>query len=129
MLICEKHDKLICRTALKNVGRFDPGSLCDFIRNDKEIPKKIYVEKSSFDVPGQNCAKMVGNYCASKAAVTMLAKTLALEEAAHKVRVNVVSPGAVFSEMSMGVFQGMRCGLFNSLENPQTQQIAYVDFC
>ncbi len=72
---------------------------------------------------------MVGNYCASKAAVTMLAKTLALEEAAHKVRVNVVSPGAVFSEMSMGVFQGMRCGLFNSLENPQTQQIAYVDFC
>ena len=74
---------------------------------------------------------MVGNYCASKAAVTMLAKTLALEEAAHKVRVNVVSPGAVFSEMSMGVFQGMRCGLFllSRKATDATDTVAYVDLC
>ena len=45
-------------------------------------------------------------YGCSKAAVTMLAKTMALEEARHDVRVNVVSPGAILTGMIKKVFEG-----------------------
>ena len=35
------------------------------------------------------------HYAASKAGVVMLMKTMALELAAHKVRVNAISPGVI----------------------------------
>jgi len=38
-------------------------------------------------------------YCTSKAALLMLSKSLALEEAPHGVRVNTVSPGVVFTDL------------------------------
>jgi NAD(P)-dependent dehydrogenase (short-subunit alcohol dehydrogenase family) len=38
-------------------------------------------------------------YCASKAAVTMMTQTMALELAPHGVRVNAVEPGVVRSEL------------------------------
>lgn len=38
-------------------------------------------------------------YCASKAAVTMMTQTMALELASHGVRVNAVEPGVVRSEL------------------------------
>ncbi len=39
-------------------------------------------------------------YSASKAALTSLAKTTAIEEAPNGVRVNIISPGAIMSEMT-----------------------------
>jgi NAD(P)-dependent dehydrogenase (short-subunit alcohol dehydrogenase family) len=39
------------------------------------------------------------SYNCSKAALTMLAKTLALEEAGNGVRVNLVSPGPIMTDM------------------------------
>ncbi|HEX5787211.1 MAG TPA: 3-oxoacyl-ACP reductase FabG [Woeseiaceae bacterium] len=44
------------------------------------------------------------NYAASKAGVTMLARSLALELAANGVRVNVVSPGAIRTPLNRGVW-------------------------
>ena len=41
----------------------------------------------------------LGGYCASKAALTQLAKTMALEEAPNGVRVNVISPAGIVTEM------------------------------
>ena len=45
-----------------------------------------------------------GAYGTSKAAVTFMAKVMALEEAKHEVRVNVVSPGAILTEMLRDIF-------------------------
>jgi len=48
---------------------------------------------------------MVGNpgasaYCASKGGVLMLGRTLALDWAPHRIRVNIVGPGVVDTPMS-----------------------------
>lgn len=43
------------------------------------------------------------NYCASKAAIQSLARTMALEAAPYGIRINSVSPGYVDTDMSRGV--------------------------
>ncbi|KAJ6245951.1 hypothetical protein M0813_19711 [Anaeramoeba flamelloides] len=48
-----------------------------------------------------------GSYCCSKAALAMLAKTLAVELGPYGVRVNSVVPGIVDSEMHHKFFQNM----------------------
>ncbi len=52
----------------------------------------------------------LGAYGSSKAALTYLAKNLAIEEAKSGVRVNVVSPGAVVSDMLRGAFKSASGG-------------------
>lgn len=42
----------------------------------------------------------IGPYCVSKAGVTMLARSMARELAAHRIRVNVVAPGIVHAGMA-----------------------------
>jgi NAD(P)-dependent dehydrogenase (short-subunit alcohol dehydrogenase family) len=42
----------------------------------------------------------IGPYCVSKAGVRMLARSMARELAAHRIRVNVVAPGIVFAGMA-----------------------------
>jgi NAD(P)-dependent dehydrogenase (short-subunit alcohol dehydrogenase family) len=42
----------------------------------------------------------IGPYCVSKAGVRMLARSMARELAAHKIRVNVVAPGIVHAGMA-----------------------------
>jgi NAD(P)-dependent dehydrogenase (short-subunit alcohol dehydrogenase family) len=42
----------------------------------------------------------ISAYCVSKAGVRMLARSMARELAAHKIRVNVVAPGIVFAGMA-----------------------------
>ncbi len=37
-----------------------------------------------------------------------MAKVLALEEAPNKVRVNLVSPGAIFTDMMKSFYEGKR---------------------
>ncbi len=51
-----------------------------------------------------------GIYGATKAAMINLAKVMALEEAEHKVRVNVICPGAIMTEIlnGQGIVDSMR---------------------
>ena len=42
----------------------------------------------------------IGPYCVSKAGVRMLARSMARELAAHRIRVNVVAPGIVHAGMA-----------------------------
>jgi NAD(P)-dependent dehydrogenase (short-subunit alcohol dehydrogenase family) len=42
----------------------------------------------------------IAPYCVSKAGVRMLARSMARELAAHKIRVNVIAPGIVFAGMA-----------------------------
>lgn len=46
-----------------------------------------------------NIPQQVGHYCTSKAAVIHLTKALAVELAAHNIRVNSVSPGYILTEL------------------------------
>ena len=46
-----------------------------------------------------NIPQQEGHYCASKAAVIQLTKAMAVEFAAHKIRVNSVSPGYILTEL------------------------------
>ena len=46
-----------------------------------------------------NIPQQEGHYCASKAAVIQLTKAMAVEFAAHKIRVNSVSPGYIRTEL------------------------------
>jgi NAD(P)-dependent dehydrogenase (short-subunit alcohol dehydrogenase family) len=42
----------------------------------------------------------ISAYCVSKAGVRMLARSMARELAAHRIRVNVIAPGIVFAGMA-----------------------------
>jgi meso-butanediol dehydrogenase/(S,S)-butanediol dehydrogenase/diacetyl reductase len=46
-------------------------------------------------------------YCASKGGVTMLTKAMALDHAAHKIRVNCIGPALVETEMAMAAISRM----------------------
>ena len=46
-----------------------------------------------------NRPQTIANYCASKAAVVQLTKSLAVELTKHKIRVNCVSPGYIQTEL------------------------------
>ena len=46
-----------------------------------------------------NIPQQEGHYCASKAAVIQLTKAMAVEFAAHNIRVNSVSPGYILTEL------------------------------
>lgn len=46
-----------------------------------------------------NVPQQVGHYCAAKAAVIQLTKAMAVEFAAHNIRVNSVSPGYILTEL------------------------------
>jgi sorbose reductase len=46
-----------------------------------------------------NIPQEVGHYCTSKAAVVHLTKAMAVEFAAHQIRVNSVSPGYILTEL------------------------------
>lgn len=71
----------------------------------------IYVRMMPNYISGKNTEKItklfsdgmscpgVSTYCASKGALNQYAKCIALEEAKHGIRVNVVCPGATQSEM------------------------------
>ncbi len=66
------------------------------------ILTKVYVfiiKGFYFHLLGLSVGETLGGYCASKAALTHLAKAMALEEAPNGVRVNVISPGAIITDM------------------------------
>lgn len=54
---------------------------------------------------GSNPANGLLPYCVSKAGIDMLAQCLALELAAHQIRVNVVAPGVVDAGVSAQIFR------------------------
>jgi NAD(P)-dependent dehydrogenase (short-subunit alcohol dehydrogenase family) len=52
-----------------------------------------------------NVPQQIAHYCASKAAVAQMTKAIALEWVKYGIRVNCISPGFVFTEMSSDPFQ------------------------
>lgn len=56
-------------------------------------------------------------YCASKAAVSMMAQTLALELAQHRININAISPGNTATPMNEGMRNDpAQAGLMNALK-------------
>lgn len=51
--------------------------------------------------------ELVSVYCASKAALVALGRSMALELAAHNIRVNTVAPGDIFTEASAEAVEGV----------------------
>lgn len=49
-------------------------------------------------------------YCASKAGVTALAQTMAIELAPHGIRVNAVAPGDVYTEANAAIVEDLKQG-------------------
>ncbi len=59
----------------------------------------------------------ISTYAASKAALQGLCKSIALELAGLKIRVNCIAPGVVKSEMSQGLFEKLteeQCAIINN---------------
>ena len=73
-------------------------------------------------INGQNPAALVASYNVSKAAVISLTRTLAMELAAYKVRVNAVSPGPVYTEFNRKVM-AQRCKSLNLTEEEMVERI------
>ncbi|MFW5844776.1 MAG: SDR family oxidoreductase [Planctomycetota bacterium] len=46
-----------------------------------------------------------GNYCAAKAGVSMLMRTIALEEGARRIRANTVAPGAIGTDINRDTWE------------------------
>ncbi|HSB77794.1 MAG TPA: glucose 1-dehydrogenase [Candidatus Methylomirabilis sp.] len=59
-------------------------------------------------VHGQVARAGMGPYCATKAAIDMFSKQLAVELAPHRINVNVVAAGAITTELNLPVYQGTR---------------------
>jgi NAD(P)-dependent dehydrogenase (short-subunit alcohol dehydrogenase family) len=73
-------------------------------------------------INGQNPAALVASYNVSKAAVISLTRTLAMELAAYRVRVNAVSPGPVYTEFNRKVM-AQRCKSLNLTEEEMVERI------
>jgi NAD(P)-dependent dehydrogenase (short-subunit alcohol dehydrogenase family) len=50
----------------------------------------------------------MGPYCATKAAIEMFSKQLAVELAPHRINVNVVASGTIITEINLPLYQSMK---------------------
>ncbi|WP_271215021.1 SDR family oxidoreductase, partial [Pseudonocardia halophobica] len=71
-----------------------------------------------------NCARTprmgLGAYCASKAATDMMARCLALELAAHRVRVNSLCPGSCDTELQRAQWVALGIGPERQIQGDPT---------
>jgi NAD(P)-dependent dehydrogenase (short-subunit alcohol dehydrogenase family) len=56
-------------------------------------------------IHGQVAKAGMGPYCATKAAIDMFSKQLAVELASHRINVNVVASGTVLTEINLPLYQ------------------------
>jgi len=62
----------------------------------------------------QTPRKGLAHYCSAKAGLKMLSKSLALELAESNIRVNTVSPGAIYTEMNREEIEQFGAEKFNN---------------
>lgn len=111
-----------------NAGIASPGAICDLSVEDWDdmfavnlrgawlLAKASYAHLKrsrgsacfTSSMSGQQPHAGSGAYSPSKAALTMLAQTLALEWAADDIRVNVVSPGMTHTSMTEKMYEDPR---------------------
>jgi NAD(P)-dependent dehydrogenase (short-subunit alcohol dehydrogenase family) len=58
-------------------------------------------------IHGRVAKANLGPYCATKAAIEMFSKQLAVELAPHKINVNVVASGTIITEINLPLYQSM----------------------
>ena len=68
----------------------------------REVKGNIVIISS---VTGLRGVETMGAYGSTKAALTLMAKTMAKEEAPNGIRVNVISPGPILSDMTKNLTQ------------------------
>lgn len=59
-------------------------------------------------IHGRVAKANMGPYCATKAAIDMFSKQLAVELAPHRVNVNVVASGTILTEINLPLYQSQR---------------------
>jgi 3-oxoacyl-[acyl-carrier protein] reductase len=59
-------------------------------------------------IHGRVAKANLGTYCATKAAIEMFSKQLAVELAPHKINVNVVASGTIITEINLPLYQSAK---------------------
>jgi NAD(P)-dependent dehydrogenase (short-subunit alcohol dehydrogenase family) len=59
-------------------------------------------------IHGRVAKANLGPYCATKAAIEMFSKQLAVELAPHKINVNVVASGTIITEINLPLYQSTK---------------------
>lgn len=94
-----------CRAAARHMEKRESGSIVNIA-----------------SINGQNPAALVASYNVAKAGVIMFTRSLALELAAYRVRVNAVSPGPVYTEFNKTVM-AQRCKTLGLTEDQLIEKI------
>ena len=76
---------------------------------DKEIIREIYVPGKIVNISSIAAEIVLGNYlssyCASKAAVSHLTRTMAFEYAKYNIQVNAIAPGYILTDLNKNFFE------------------------
>lgn len=107
--------------SLMNLNFFSMFSLCKLaLPHLRKVKGNIINMSSLVGIQGQLRAT---TYCATKGAITSFSKALAVEEARNGVRVNIVSPGNIWTPMWASACPEDEAGLKEAYEAGEKQQV------